>query len=584
MKATKIFVMVCLLNSFCMIAAEAILGVNLFPQASAAGIEVEVLYNGISLPSNPRQRTNVMDYGFEPLPVPYLDNPPAVIPIGIGRQLFVDDFLIEETTLSRIYHKAQKYEGNPIFKAETDLEKQRGIPGAVPKSGGIWWDSKDNLFKMWYEASWLGNMAYATSKDGINWDRPVLDFIPGTNALVPDIRPDSTTVWLDHQAKNPNERFKMFIRPYSVEKNALVMVSADGINWSEPVVTGGMGDRSTIFYNPFRDKWIYGLRSGWAGSPEPVYNADGSQKYDGRARNYSEHDNLSDGVSFPDQTRWLRADKLDKPDPEIGDRAQLYNFDAVAYESLMIGFHQIHLGPDNRICEQSGTPKITELKLSYSRDGYHWHRPDRDAFIAATRKEGDWDRGYLQSVGGVFLVAGDELWFYYIGYSGDTRAEDEVKYRFRDRIYYNGKTGLAKLRRDGFASMGAGEKGGTLTTRLISFAEGVHLFVNIDNPGGQFYAEVLDAEGNVVKGLSKSDCLPLSVGSTLAQVGWKDGQDLSRVQNRPIRFKFYLMNGKLYSFWISDKSGASRGYLAAGGPGYGSNIDKEGKQAVKLKK
>src|SRR4051812_13552697 len=41
----------------------------------------------------------------KPLPLaPYLTKPPAVIPIDIGRQLFVDDYLVESTTLVRTHH------------------------------------------------------------------------------------------------------------------------------------------------------------------------------------------------------------------------------------------------------------------------------------------------------------------------------------------------------------------------------------------------------------------------------------------------------------------------------------------------
>jgi len=53
----------------------------------------ETLYNGIVLPEkwppNGKERLPL-----DPMQVPYLDNPPAVIPIDLGRQLFVDDFLI----------------------------------------------------------------------------------------------------------------------------------------------------------------------------------------------------------------------------------------------------------------------------------------------------------------------------------------------------------------------------------------------------------------------------------------------------------------------------------------------------------
>ena len=101
----------------------------------------EILYNGIELASDPRARTDMLSYGYAPTPVPYLENRPAVVPIDIGRQLFVDDFLIEETTLARSYHLAEKFEGNPVMSPETELEKGRQ-PGISPKSGGLWWDPK----------------------------------------------------------------------------------------------------------------------------------------------------------------------------------------------------------------------------------------------------------------------------------------------------------------------------------------------------------------------------------------------------------------------------------------------------------
>src|SRR5689334_22722391 len=64
----------------------------------------ETLYNGITLgqPWPPQWR-----FADEhPTLPPYLTDRPAVVPIDVGRQLFVDDFLIEQTTLARTFHKA----------------------------------------------------------------------------------------------------------------------------------------------------------------------------------------------------------------------------------------------------------------------------------------------------------------------------------------------------------------------------------------------------------------------------------------------------------------------------------------------
>lgn len=540
----------------------------------------DTLYNGIVLPKMWPPRDISMNY--EPMPLPYLDKRPATVPIDVGRQLFVDNFLIEKTNLSYRSHQPQKMDFNPVLKPETKLEMGiNGNPGASAKDGGVWWDPKDGLFKMWYEAGWLNTMAYAISKDGINWERPNLDIEPGTNRIVPEIVADSSTVWLDHFTDNPNERFKMFLRspnsiPGSTERfnYGFCMVSPDGIHWSKPVKTGPCGDRSTIFYNPFRRKWVYSLRN--TGNVNKILI--------GRHRLYHEHSDFMKGANWDkdDMLFWTGADFLDEPDPYIGDKAQLYNLSAVGYESIMLGLHQIHLGPSNEKCRETGAPKITELKVSFSRDGFYWDRPDRGAFIPAERKERSWDRGYVQSVGGICTIVGDQLWFYYIGFQGNPKLLNSVY--DNNGMHYNGSTGIAVLRRDGFVSLSAHETEGYITTRPVTFS-GKHLFVNVDCPKGQFRAELLDEKGNVVSGFSASECKIISKDSTIAQVKWKSGKCIPPLNGKPVRFRFYLTNGELYSFWISkDEDGASNGYNAAGGPGFTGGIDSTGKKAYEKAK
>ena len=526
----------------------------------------EKLYNGIVLPAVwPPQ--DIDPASRDPMPVPYLANPPSVIPIDIGRQLFVDDFLIEETSLEREFHKPRKHEGNPVLKPETALENQRGLPVATPKSGGVWHDPADGMFKMWYEAGWLGTMAYATSVDGIHWERPATPVHKEANGLLYSLRPDSTTVFLDHDAADPSERFKLFLRgPGGSVSHGYSMTSPDGIDWNPPVPTGELGDRSTMFYNPFRRKWVYSVRSsGRLRVPG------------GRARFYREHSDFLEGARWKDEDLvfWAKADRNDPPDPEIGDRAQLYNLDAVAYESLLLGFYQIHRGPNNTVCMEQGIPKITDLNLATSRDGFHWHRPDREAFIASTRRSGDWDRGYVQSVGGVCLIVGEELWFYYSGFQGDPA--NHHKDWMLNGMYANGSTGIARLRRDGFVSLNASEAGGTLTTRPVVF-QGQHLFVNADVPQGRLRVEVLDSEGAVIGPFTMVNSRAVSTDSTAAEASWEGVEDLSVLRGKTVRFRFHLERGKLYAFWVSqDRSGASQGYVAAGGPGFTGPVDTVGR-------
>ncbi|MEN6492842.1 MAG: hypothetical protein ABFD16_01005 [Thermoguttaceae bacterium] len=460
------------------------------------------------------------------------------------------------------------YESNPILIPETELERNpKGNAIACPKSGGVWWDSAEQRFKMWYEAGWINTICYATSRDGLHWDRPALDIQPGTNRVLPlDMKCDSWTVVLDHWASDPRQKYKMFVRGPGGQGPGTSLVSADGIHWGDRVESGPTGDRSTMFYNPFRKKWVYSLRS----------------SYRGRSRHYWECDDFLAGAQWKahEPVAWAAADRLDPADPDIGETSQLYNLDAVAYESLMLGFFEIHLGPPNEKCEKTGLPKITELQFAYSRDGFHWHRPDRTPAIRAERRD-VWDRGYVQSLGNLCCVRGDWLWFYYTGFQGD--ATKTGTNWLRNGMYDRGSTGLAFLRRDGFASMEAGPRSGTLTTRPVRFT-GTHLFVNADTHQGDLRAEILDAAGKPIEPFTLANCQGVQADSTIAPVTWTGG-DLSSLKDRPVRLRFTLRNGSLYSFWISrDASGRSDGYVAGGGPGFTGPTDTVGHAALEAER
>ena len=50
----------------------------------------------------------------------------------------------------------------------------------------------------------------------------------------------------------------------------------------------------------------------------------------------------------------------------------------------------------------------------------------------------------------------------------------------------------------------------------------------------------------------------------------------------PVKFRFHLRNGRLYAFWVSPSpSGASHGYVAAGGPGFAGPTDTVGTAATR---
>jgi hypothetical protein len=530
----------------------------------------EKLYNGIVLPEVWPPR-DIDPKDTAPMAVPYLNDRPKVIPIDVGRQLFVDDFLIDANTMTRVFHKPEKYRGNPVLKPETPLEQIGEFDdSAVVKGGGLWWDPAQRLFKLWYEAGWLTTLAYATSRDGLHWERPSLDVKPGTNqVLPPDLVYDSGNVVPDWDAKDPQQRYKLFFRAPGGNRPGVSLTSPDGIHWTQRVQTGVCGDRSTMFYNPFRKKWVYSLRSGFRG----------------RSRDYWECDDFLAGAQWGphDPVLWAAADRDDPKDPQIQRVPQLYNLDAVAYESLMLGFYEIHHGPENDVCERNGLPKITDLNFCYSRDGFHWSRPDRRAHIASERWGSDaWDRGYVQPLGNLCTVRGDRLWFYYSGFHGDPSKLSHVNRL--NGMHEHGATGIAFLRRDGFASMEAGTERCELTTRCVTFG-GSRVFVNAAARGGELRVEILDRAGQRIEPYTLENCRAVTTDSTLEPVAWKGAADVSPLRGRPVRFRFSLRQGALYAFWVSrDATGRSDGYVAGGGPGFTAMTDTVGRAALDAEK
>jgi len=172
----------------------------------------------------------------------------------------------------------------------------------------------------------------------------------------------------------------------------------------------------------------------------------------------------------------------------------------------------------------------------------------------------------VQFAGGVGVIDGDRMLFYYVGFSGEAPNGPDM--------YAGCATGVASLRRDGFASMEAGAaQSGSLMTRKLTFS-GKHLFVNVNAPKGELRAEVLGADGKPVPGFTLAESVPLAVDSTKVEMRWKGSADLGRLAGKPMRLRFALRSGSLYSFWITPHAeGHSRGYVAAGGRGFRGPVD-----------
>ena len=493
----------------------------------------------------------------------------AAIDILTGRQLFVDDFLVEATAnVVRHWNRPIKTYGPIVWSGSgaapktTDGSSVQGEPVNLTcaTDGGLWWDPTRQKFRLWYQADWLGDICYAESKDGIDWEYPDLGIVPGTNRIFEHDVLDSWSITPNYAAKNPYADWKLHISPPGGFVNQALFYSRDGIHFTRLGEVGAAGDRSTSYYDPFRGVWVFSLRDyrSPAGRSRRYF---ASRDFGGEKCRWAWPDKKFTGTEYPEPEKWLVA--TNRPN------WQLYSFNAVAYESLMLGVMEIlyNTPGDNGDCEKVGLPKQTGLHFCFSRDG-KTYEPRMDADIAPEGwGSGKWDTGYLSPIGGICVIKGERLFFYYSGLRGDGGRLEKGKAWHRNGMYSNGSIGVATLRRDGFAGMVADATGEILTKPVVF--TGSRLFVNAECRFGSIAAEVVGEDGKTIDGFSFEDCEAFAkADSTKTELKFRRG-DLAALVGRPVRFRFRLHCGTLYSFWVSpSERGESRGYVAGGGPDY----------------
>ncbi|MGB0581325.1 MAG: hypothetical protein ACPGVU_16625 [Limisphaerales bacterium] len=506
------------------------------------------IYNGVVIPeawppTNAYQPNKIMN-------LPFLTAPPAVVNVSTGRQLFVDDFIIEGlSNLTRVYHQPVKFTNNPVLAADRDWEKGPGSRLAIPANGGVWWDTTNYNFKMFYRAGPSNGLAMAISTNSTNWSKPLLRG-PKSSNIAHISSSEFSTVLLDHHSKD--ERFKMFRHEIHKGISVLAMhASKGGTNWSKVIRRFGPAPQgSTVFYNPFRGVWVFNLAD---------------QQAPGKRR-YWEMDDLKTGKIWErleDAPLWVGADHMDRPQVEFQTQPELQRLDVIPYESLLVGMFTIfkgaHPGPVADF-------RHNEVYIGFSRDGFHWYRPDRRPWISRATSPQAWDWSDVQSMAGGFSIVGRRLNF---SYSARSRDEKGVE---------TGGVGLASIRRDGFVSIDAGPTPGLLLTRPVKFGYAGYMLINMKTnaPDGEvrvaIYSEAnkllqvtRNDDGSVVP-FSLENCHPIKHNQTLTSVNWNNIPNISMLVDRPIRFAFQIKNASLYSFWISrQRTGRSEGFSAGGG-------------------
>jgi hypothetical protein len=251
---------------------------------------------------------------------------------------------------------------------------------AMPFSGGLHWDSRDQLLKCWYMGGWPSAPALglACSEDGLTWAKrpePILT-IPGLDTA--SVIPKDGRWYLAYTQGNG---------PLTLAE------SADGIAWTVVGRTPDVGDRTTMWWNPIRERWSFNVRvgAGCCGDPRRVDLVE-SETFVPRAWN-------------PEP--WLAADDHDRCGEWCGAaQGQLYAADVIPWDGRLIALLTIWRGL------QPDRPKLNDVCWATSRDGLTWQRPDRTPFLMHDDDPTSWRYGNVQAVaGGAHNVNGQVLAF-----------------------------------------------------------------------------------------------------------------------------------------------------------------------------
>ena len=478
----------------------------------------------------------------------------GLIEIGTTKQLFIDDYIIQSLSHAKqVLNPAVKHPGNPLLKAD------RPWDGSYVGLNKIIYEEDTGLFRLWYRTTggfasskgadrlrpyrydwgwengravrhkvdepygyssypddegWL--LCYATSRDGIHWEKPNLGKVEFNGSKDNNILPRGTMMPLfrDHRETDPAKRYKTMrsegTTPAAWRKGQpkgmrqYLYYSPDGFNWTpyegNPVFD--TGDRV--------GRWGPTSHMGW----DPIRKVYAVHMENCLHRGCRLGKRIIGRSESLDMTQWSRDQTIMVPDDNNYPDTEFYAMPVMAYEGVYIGVPWIF----------RTTNTLHYPELAFSRDGIHYQRPYRQALVSLG-DFGDFDESTIY-VSQPF-VHGGEIRIYY--YGGNWRGS-EALYEKGDKAGF--AVGLATVKEDGFVSVDAGKiHPGELVTRLFTF-EGDELYVNMEaakhNHGSgqpEIKVAILGSDTDAAGGFSMDAADPIRTTGK-HRISWKDKTDL----------------------------------------------------------
>lgn len=482
---------------------------------------------------------------------------PEVLDIGSRRELFVEDTLVDSlggAAQLRLHHPTPQ---NVAIVHDKPWEGTGSGYHTVFRDG--------DLYRMYYRGWHLdfkdGKLStaahdpfycYAESTDGITWKKPDLGLFEfqgnkANNIVLQGLGTHNFAVFRDDNPDcDPAAKYKG-LGGIAREGGLFAFQSPDGVHWKllqqDPVITDGAFDSQNLaFWDPVRKEYRAYWRVFTAGETTQKNWKPGGYRAirTATSRDFIKWENQAD-VTY-----------VDSP-PE-----HLYTNQVAPYiraPHLLIGFPTRYVDrgwndsaqalPDREQREfrsaanrRYGTA-VTEGLLMASRDGVRFKRWNEAFLRPGPQRPGTWQYGQQ-------YIA----WHAVETSSALPGAPPELSLYATESYWHGPGTALRRytLRLDGFVSVHAPVKGGTLTTKPFTFA-GDRLEINFSSSAaGGVWVELQDAQGEPIPGFTIDDSNVVYGDQLDRVVSWENGNDVSQLAGKPVRLKFQLEDADLYSF------------------------------------
>jgi len=456
---------------------------------------------------------------------------PEVIDIESRLELFTDHYLIDNLT-------------NASLKLHSPIDKGTVLkfnePWEGPFSGYTTVIKDRELFRLYYRGLPTAgkdgrpdeHTCYAESTDGIHWTKPNLKIhkVEGTldnNVILSDVAPvtHNFSPFLDtRKGVDSKQKYKAL---GGIAKSGLIAyVSEDGIHWNllkKPVFTASesaFDSQNVSFWSEEEQFYVCYFRT-WT------------------KEDYNGYRSVSRATS-KDFIHWTDPVEMDFGNTKI---EQLYTNQTSPYFRAPHIYVSVaaRFMPKRQVISEEEAKKLN-VNPKYFKDC-------SDAIFMTSRGGNKYDRTFMES----FIRPGIGLknWVSRSNYPAlnivQTSQTEMSVYVNQDYAQPTAHLRRYALRIDGFTSIHAPYQGGEMITKPIRFT-GTKLMLNFStSAAGYIKVEILDLEGNKIKGFDLENSKEI-IGNEIEKiVTWNGNADLIELNNKAVRLRFVMKDADLYS-------------------------------------